>query len=925
MSTTTQPRMGLFNTRQHICGCWYASQGPYDVQRSYLPIHSIRTHTTIQDVTSRTTLTQTFRNNSDNLLENIAYSFPLYDGVSVVSFDAVVGSVKIHGIVKEKQQARQDYKEAIDRGSSAALFEQLPESSDIFTTSVGNVPAGETVTIDLVYIGELKYDTETGGTRFTIPASIAPRYGNTPHDLAGAAHLSGSRAAIDIVVDVQGPEGCQVKSIQSPSHHINVTIGRTATMSADAFVSHCASATLSLNESVLDKDFIIIANVKDADKPKAFLETHPTYPNQRALMATLVPKFNLPPKYGEIVFIVDRSGSMGGKIDMVIKALTILLKSLPVGVKFNICSFGSHHSFLWPKSKSYTDSSVGEALRHVATFNSNLGGTEMYAPVQSTITQNYADLTLDAIILTDGQIWNQDALFSLIRTNVSEKNSRFFSLGIDSGASTALIEGIAASGNGISQFVTANEKMDKKMVRLLKAALTPRINDVKFELRYKEEDFEMIDSPDTVSATATLSPETEHEEPKATMSFYNEGSDLGDGLGTTSKNTENRFAHLPAVAVPSILQAPHELSSIYLFSRLAIYLMLDPETRAKEPTAVVLRASSEQGPIELEIRVEDLGVGQTIHQLAAKKAIHELEKGQGWLTNARDPADNALLKTKHEGRWDEIVEREAVRLGLRYQISGKWCSFIAVDAQDNKEHEPLIFNEKRASTFDHISHVMSIGSVDRRLRAPASGHYYAAAMQPTNDIVPHLRSTSPRAARAFIPQSGGRGVPAPGMSWNPNGSAQGPVPIAGMQSPRPGGSPPKRSSRARSSAPSRPTHAKHFTERCKYEETSENRAEDPDSDDSFSSSELPKLSHPTSNEDKMDALIRLQNSNGSWNWTEAFEKILGPFDDLPAAQKNDTTATTRAVSFFKSEMADEKDTWELIVEKASLWLAQQGN
>ncbi|KAI1263967.1 VIT-domain-containing protein [Xylariaceae sp. FL1019] len=862
MISCNLPPMASFNTNHHICGCWYASQGPHNVQRSYLPLHSIRTHTIIHNVTSRTTLTQSFRNDTGNPLKNIAYSFPLYDGVSVVSFDASIGSIKVHGIVKEKQQARQDYKEAIDKGSSAALFEQLPESSDIFTTSVGNVPAGESVIIELVYIGELKYDTETSGTRFTIPASIAPRYGNTPHDLSGVAQLSGPLDAIDIIVDIQGPEGCQVQSILSPSHHINVSIGRTTTMSADTFLPHCASATLSLNANILDTDFIITANVKDADKPRAFLETHPSYPGQRALMATLVPKFNLPPTYGEIVFIVDRSGSMGGKMDMVINAMTILLKSLPVGVKFNICSFGSRHSFLWPKSQSYTNASLSEALRHVGTFDANFGGTEIYPPIQSTISQNYVGLTLDVIILTDGETWDQDSIFNLIKTAALEKKSRFFSLGIGTGASTALVEGIAAAGNGISQFVTANEKMDKKMVGLLKAALTPRINDVKFEVKYKEDDFEMVDLSDTVSLTATLPPETQGEElaPKATMSFYNEGLDLGsdDNHDANSKKTENKFAHLPEVSVPSILQAPSQLSSIYSFSRMTVYLLLGSETRAKEPTAVVLRASSRQGPIELEIKAEDLGVGETIHQLAAKKAVHELEKGRGWLTTARDPVDNALLKIKHEGRWDEIVEREAVRLGVRYQISGKWCSFVAVDSQSNKEHESLIFSESRTATLV------------RNLERPVARPY-----------VPHARPYPIIAAsRCRRPAFSSRTSTA---SMHDN--MANPELYRDMQHPavyRDSQSPERRVTRARSAS-------------------------------------------SNGNEEKMDVLIRLQNSDGSWNWSEALGEILGPFDNLPGAQKNDAFATNMAIEFFKTELAGEKETWELIVQKAELWLAQHGN
>lgn len=80
---------------------------------------------------------------------------------------------------------------------------------------------------------------------------------------------------------------------------------------------------------LLDKDFVMIVNAEGQDIPVAFLESHPTIPNQRALMASLVPKFSIPNSSPEIVFVVDRSGSMEGKIPTVQSALMVFLKVAP--------------------------------------------------------------------------------------------------------------------------------------------------------------------------------------------------------------------------------------------------------------------------------------------------------------------------------------------------------------------------------------------------------------------------------------------------------------------------------------------------------------------------------------------------------------------------------------------------------------------
>jgi len=376
----------------------------YAVERRYLPQVDLSSQTTILATTSRTILTQKFINPADKALDEVQYTFPLYDGVSVVGFKCTVASRTIVGIVKEKQQARAEYKAAIDRGETAGLLEQLPEAADVFTTRIGNVPARETIVVEIVYLGELKHDAETDGVRFTIPTVIAPRYGQVASDtsnLPKSSELASDKGGIRILVDVAVDEGSAIRGLQSPSHPIAVSMGRTSSTPEDdfdSFSSHLASATLTLGSTELEKDFIIVVLAKDQDIPRAMLEQHPSIRGQRALMATLVPRFNLPSIYPEIVFVVDRSGSMAGKIPTLIDALKIFLKSLPVGVKFNICSFGSNYTFLWPKSKSYDQSSLQTALDHLATFSANYGGTEMLKPIEATVKNRYKDMPLEVMV-----------------------------------------------------------------------------------------------------------------------------------------------------------------------------------------------------------------------------------------------------------------------------------------------------------------------------------------------------------------------------------------------------------------------------------------------------------------------------------------------------------------------------------------------
>jgi uncharacterized protein with von Willebrand factor type A (vWA) domain len=62
---------------------------------------------------------------------------------------------------------------------------------------------------------------------------------------------------------------------------------------------------------------------------------------------------------GEYVFLLDRSGSMGGKrIEKAKEALILFIRSLPQDTYFNVISFGSSSKKMFPNSVKYGDKEV---------------------------------------------------------------------------------------------------------------------------------------------------------------------------------------------------------------------------------------------------------------------------------------------------------------------------------------------------------------------------------------------------------------------------------------------------------------------------------------------------------------------------------------------------------------------------------------
>ncbi|KAI2472935.1 VIT-domain-containing protein [Annulohypoxylon bovei var. microspora] len=463
--------------------------------RNLLSPLSVSINGRIVDDTAQVIVSQIFWNNADIPIPKASYVFPLPSGCTVTGFTCRVGRDKIiRAKVKPKAEAQDAFQKAVAAQRTAALLEQ--NTPELFTTSLGNIPANTRLEAELTYVTLLKrqFSQEKNITTFTIPTAIANRYGSAPPDI-GENLTRETPQSLTLQLEVTEAE--KIVHIKSDSHKILLDQGldkgkssNWTNLSGQSQESRIDVAVIKLDSEAgfLREDFILTIETSSpskADHAHAWLESHPSLENQKAMMimvpSSLMLESKETHKTGEVIFLADRSGSMKDKIDALKSSLKFFLKGIPVGRKFNIWSFGSRYEKLWANSQDYNSESLQIALDYVESqFKANMGGTELLNALDAMINSRDKSCPCDVIILTDGEVWRLEETLKLVQdTRTSSSGEvRFFSLGIGAHVSHALVQGIASRGGGYCEVIPKASMggWEDRVVAMLKAALTTHVN-----------------------------------------------------------------------------------------------------------------------------------------------------------------------------------------------------------------------------------------------------------------------------------------------------------------------------------------------------------------------------------------------------------------------------------------------------------------
>jgi len=439
--------------------------GEKPANRLELPLERTQVNIEVSGFVAQATVIQHYHNPYEKPIEAV-YTFPLPNDAAVDDMEMKIGDRTIKGLIKRRQEARQMYEQAKQRGQRASLLEQ--ERPNIFTQSVANIMPGDNITITLRYVNILHY--AEGHYELVFPMVVGPRYipGNVVIGQQGtgwapdtdqvpdASRITppvlkpGERSGHDISLAVALDAGIAIKDVNSPSH---VTEIEKIDPSQRQIKLHPA-------DSIPNKDFILRYQVAGQAPEVATLAHH----DQRGGFFTLIiqPQKIVTDEQAfprELIFIVDTSGSMHG---YPLKKSKEAMKKLIEGMRpldmFNVVRFAGDTGTLWNKPRPYTSSHANKALRYIESFQGR-GGTEMQKGILEALAQPAAEGYLRiAFLLTDGYVGNEYQIFQAIEKE--RRGARVFSLGVGSSVNRYLLDRVAELGRGEAFYVRQDENSD---------------------------------------------------------------------------------------------------------------------------------------------------------------------------------------------------------------------------------------------------------------------------------------------------------------------------------------------------------------------------------------------------------------------------------------------------------------------------------
>jgi Ca-activated chloride channel family protein len=436
---------------------------------------------------ARARVEQVFENPSEQAVEAV-YVFPLPDNAAVDGLTLTVGTRRIVGEIREREEAERVYERAANAGKRASLVSQ--ERPNLFTTSVANIGPGELVTVSITYQEDVRYDQ--GEFSIFFPSTLTPRYnpGSAPLGagtdvlhlgtsgsgarvpdaarISPPTRLDGSGPILDLRVTLDA--GVPLETIESPTHELDIE--RPVTGPVDI--------RLKDGPVLADRDFRLRWRPTPSAAPTSALFTE-EFGGERYALLMLLPPTGSPAKTTalprETTFVVDTSGSMAGtSIVQAVASLRTGLGALSPRDSFNVIEFNSVARRLFDGAEAASPENIARALDWVARLEAD-GGTEILTALELALgSPGHTDRVQQLVFITDGSVGNEEELFRFIHQRLGDR--RLFTVGIGAAPNRHFMRGAARFGRGTFTMVSSLADVSSELDGLWRKLEAPVLRDV---------------------------------------------------------------------------------------------------------------------------------------------------------------------------------------------------------------------------------------------------------------------------------------------------------------------------------------------------------------------------------------------------------------------------------------------------------------
>ncbi len=438
------------------------------------------------------TLSQDFFNSYDNFAE-ASYLFPMPEQAAIYAMQIQIDERVINGSIAEKQVAEVIYNQARAAGQQAAITQQL--SGNIFRTRVAHIGSGQSIQVTLQYRQVL--EPHNGRFSLRLPTTISPRYQGRQVPVEAQAVLinqasgrppawtaevvSASDLPIEninlfsLALDLNA--GLELAELSSSSHDITVLQQdqRYQVSLADQF-------------DLMDRDVVIEWEPLATTQPQlvALRESRPDSGGEFGLLMLIPPQKTSPQSNAgelprEMIFVLDRSGSMGGELMRQASASVVFaLQQLSPQDRFNIIDFSDDAQRWAPQTRFGNAANVSAAVQYVEQLQAG-GGTNIADALHTALSLPETSGWLRQVVfITDGSVADEAGVLRMINTDLGE--ARLFTVGIGYAPNSFFMRKAAELGRGTQHMIGDLGEVKPQMQALLSQLRHPVLRDIEMQL-----------------------------------------------------------------------------------------------------------------------------------------------------------------------------------------------------------------------------------------------------------------------------------------------------------------------------------------------------------------------------------------------------------------------------------------------------------